>query len=171
MTDHPETCMCMTCDPHDRRLWSRVHEPPVVRFAKLHPEAIIPTRGTPSSAGFDLRTLGALFMSSGGRVLVCTGLQVIIPPGYEGQIRPRSGLALRTGVTVLNAPGTIDADFRGEVQVLLVNLGPANVELDPGERIAQLVIAPVAMLEPLEVDPQPIDTERGAGGFGSTGAR
>jgi dUTP pyrophosphatase len=145
---------------------------PAVRFAKLYPGAIIPTRATPGSAGLDLHLLrpnrAPLFLRPGERERVRTGLQVIVPPGYEGQIRSRSGLAARSGVTVLNAPGTIDADFRGEVQVLLANLGGSVVEFDPDERIAQLVIAPVAMLGVAEVDPKPADTER-AGGFGSTG--
>lgn len=144
---------------------------PVVRFAKLHPDAKLPTRATPGSAGLDLHMLQPSgcprFFRPGERCLVRTGLQVIIPPGYEGQVRPRSGLASR-GVTVLNSPGTIDADFRGELHVLLVNLGEVSVELEPDERIAQLVVAPVAMLEVLEVEPQPEDTER-TGGFGSTG--
>jgi dUTP pyrophosphatase len=146
--------------------------PPRVHFAKLHPGAIIPTRATPGSAGLDLHLLrpnrAPLFLRPGERDLVRTGLQVIIPPGHEGQVRPRSGLAGSRGVTVLNAPGTIDADYRGELQVLLINLGGSTVELDPGERIAQLVIAPVAMPEVVVVEPQPEDTER-AGGFGSTG--
>jgi len=144
---------------------------PVVRFAKLHPEAKLPTRATPGSAGLDLHLLRPsgypLVLLPSQRHLVRTGLQVIIPPGFEGQVRPRSGLALR-GVTVLNAPGTIDADYRAELQVLLVNLSISNVEIRADERIAQLVIAPVAMLDVLEVEPQPEDTER-TGGFGSTG--
>lgn len=146
---------------------------PRVLFAKLHTKAKLPTRKTPGSAGLDLHLLrpnhAPLFLRPGERELVRTGLQVIIPPGYEGQIRPRSGLAMRCGVTVLNAPGTIDSDYRGELGVLLINLSGSTVELDPDERIAQLVIAPVAMLEVAEVEPQPEDTERGASGFGSTG--
>lgn len=151
-----------------------VREPsaPRVAFAKLYPGAIIPTRATPGSAGLDLHLHRAkrapLFVHAGNWVEARTGLQVIIPPGFEGQVRPRSGLAYRLGVTVLNAPGTIDSDYRGELVVLLVNHGPRVVELDPDERIAQLVIAPVAMLEVVEVEPQPADTER-TGGFGSTG--
>jgi dUTP pyrophosphatase len=102
------------------------------------------------------------------RVLVGTGVAVAIPEGFEGQIRPRSGWALKHGVTVLNSPGTIDSDYRGEVMVLLVNLGQQPVRIQPGDRIAQLVIAPCARVEPLEVAVLD-DTQRGAGGYGHTG--
>jgi dUTP pyrophosphatase len=108
-----------------------------------------------------------LVVPPGQRALVPTGLRLAIPEGYEGQVRPRSGLALRHGLTVLNAPGTIDADYRGEVQVLLINLGQEPVTIRPGDRIAQLVIAPVARAE-LVVAKLP-DTQRGSGGFGHTG--
>jgi dUTP pyrophosphatase len=102
------------------------------------------------------------------RVLVPTGLVLQLEPGFEAQVRPRSGLAFKHGVTVLNAPGTIDADFRGEVQVLLVNLGTEPFTVARGMRIAQMVIAPVTMVEPVEV--RHVDeTDRAAGGFGSTG--
>ncbi|MCF8032230.1 MAG: dUTP diphosphatase [Desulfarculaceae bacterium] len=101
-------------------------------------------------------------------VMVPTGLAMAIPPGYEGQVRPRSGLAIKKGLTVVNAPGTIDADYRGEVKVGLVNLGPEAVVLQPGERIAQLVIAPVVQAELAETGELP-PTSRGEGGFGSTG--
>lgn len=111
------------------------------------------------------------FMEPGQRLLVPTGLVMALPPGFEGQVRPRSGLALKHGITVLNAPGTIDADYRGEVQVLLINHNDAVFELRRGERIAQLLVAPVeswtwipeASVEALG------DTERGGGGYGSTG--
>jgi dUTP pyrophosphatase len=103
-----------------------------------------------------------------GRARVPTGLAIAIPPSFEGQVRPRSGLAERTGLTVLNAPGTIDSDYRGEIAVLLVNLGAASVTIEPMERIAQLVIAPVARAELVVVEAlEP--TARGAGGYGSTG--
>ncbi len=102
------------------------------------------------------------------RVLIPTGLSLAIPAGYEGQIRPRSGWALKHGITVLNAPGTIDSDYRGEVQILLVNLGQAPVTIKSGERIAQLVIAPVTSAQIHEVEVLD-DTARGAGGFGHTG--
>lgn len=145
---------------------------PTLKVAKLSPGAVLPTRATPGSAGLDLhmdRTKDPCWLVPGGRVLVPTGLQVIIPPGYEGQVRPRSGLALRRGITVLNSPGTIDADYRGELGVLLVNLGHDPVRVDPGERIAQFVIAPVAMLGIEETSPQPTIPGR-SGGFGSTGS-
>ena len=104
----------------------------------------------------------------GGRVLIPTGLAMALPEGYEAQIRPRSGLALKHGITVLNAPGTVDSDYRGEVSVLLVNLGDRPVRIARGERIAQMVVAPVTRIawrEQTTLD----DTRRGAGGYGSTG--
>jgi dUTP pyrophosphatase len=107
-------------------------------------------------------------LCAGERRLVPTGLAVAIPRGFEGQVRPRSGLAHREGVTLLNTPGTIDADYRGEIQVLLVNLGPAPVRVRRGDRIAQLVIAPVVRAEWREVRTL-APTGRGGGGFGSTG--
>ena len=132
----------------------------------------VPSYATAGSAGADLRAAvdADCWIAPGGRRLVPTGFRVAIPPGYEGQVRPRSGLALRHGVTLPNAPGTIDSDFRGELQVLLANLGERPFRVRRGDRIAQLVIAPVeaARFEPraaLEA------TERGEGGFGSTGAR
>ncbi len=102
------------------------------------------------------------------RAAIPTGLALELPPGFEGQVRPRSGLALKSGLTVLNAPGTIDADYRGEVQVLLVNLSSSPVTLRRGDRIAQLVVAPVTRARLVEVS-ELTDTERGTGGFGSTG--
>ena len=111
----------------------------------------------------------ALVLMPGQRALVPTGLELALPPGHEGQVRPRSGLALKHGLTVLNSPGTIDADYRGEVGVILVNLGQAPVELTPGMRIAQLVVAPVVQAQVQRVEV--LDgTARGGGGFGSTGA-
>ena len=102
------------------------------------------------------------------RVAVPTGFAIEIPPGFEGQVRPRSGRALRDGLTVVNAPGTIDSDYRGEIQVIMVNLGRAPVAIEPGDRIAQLVIAPVARATLAEVEFL-TDTSRGGGGFGHTG--
>lgn len=131
----------------------------------------LPGYATDGAAGLDLMAaLGpeGLSIAPGSRVRVPTGLAMAIPPGYEGQVRPRSGLAAREGLTVLNAPGTIDADYRGEVQVLLVNLGDRPVTLAHGDRIAQLVVAPVTRAVLAEV--ATLDaTARGAGGFGSTG--
>ena len=133
----------------------------------------LPERATPHAAGMDLRAAipaGETWaLAPGERRLVPTGLVVAIPPGHEGQVRPRSGLAFRNGVTVLNAPGTIDADYRGEVQVLLINHGSDAVEIPRGMRIAQLVVAPVSRAILREV--QSLDeTGRGKGGFGSTGS-
>ena len=129
-----------------------------------------PRYETPQSAGMDLRAHlpEAIDLAPGERVLVPTGLRLQIPPGYEGQVRPRSGLALKRGITVLNAPGTIDADYRGEVGVLLVNLSGEAQRIEPGERIAQLVIAPLTRVRWEEVE-ELDESERGGGGFGSTG--
>ena len=135
------------------------------------PDALpLPSYMTTDAAGMDLLAdIDAdLDLPSGERRLVPTGIAVAIPPGYEGQVRPRSGLAHRAGLTVLNAPGTIDADYRGEVQVLLVNLGAETVRIRRGDRVAQLVIAPVVRARWQEVAALPT-TGRGAGGFGSTG--
>jgi dUTP pyrophosphatase len=107
-------------------------------------------------------------LAPGQRLAVPTGLAMAVPPGFEIQVRPRSGLARQHGVTVANAPGTIDADYRGEVLVLLVNLGTESVRIQHGDRIAQIVVAPVVLVEPEEVDALP-ETARGEGGFGSTG--
>jgi dUTP pyrophosphatase len=122
------------------------------------------------AAGMDLASAadGPLEMKPGDRIGVPTGLALEIPVGFEGQVRPRSGLALRAGVTILNAPGTIDSDYRGEVTVLLVNLGREPFTIDPGDRIAQLVIAPVTRCELEETD-ELSSTTRGSGGFGHTG--
>jgi dUTP pyrophosphatase len=130
----------------------------------------LPSPASPGSSGFDLRAALAAetVLRPGERLLVPTGLVLEIPPGWEGQVRPRSGLALRHGIGVLNAPGTIDSDYRGEVCVILVNLGQESVELARGERIAQLVVAPVSRAELVQVN-ELADTARGAGGFGHTG--
>ena len=131
----------------------------------------LPDHATPQSAGLDLLAAVAepVTLAPGERLLIPTGLRMALPEGWEAQLRPRSGLALRHGVTVLNSPGTIDADYRGEVGVILVNLGQEPVTGSRGMRIAQLVLAPVARVawEPAERLP---DSPRGAGGFGSTGA-
>ncbi len=133
----------------------------------------LPAPATPESAGLDLRAAvsGEVVVAPGERVLVPTGFAVAIPPGFEGQVRPRSGLALRYGITVPNAPGTIDSDYRGELAVLLHNGGNAPFHLRRGERIAQLVIAPIALaaLEEVESQDDLGSTERGGGGFGHTG--
>jgi dUTP pyrophosphatase len=132
----------------------------------------LPAYETAHAAGMDLRAAvpqdEPLTLHPGDRHAVPTGLSMAIPPGYEGQVRPRSGLALRSGVTCLNSPGTVDADYRGEVKVILINLGPENFIVRRGDRIAQLLIAPVvqaAWRETVALDA----TARGEGGFGSTG--
>lgn len=128
----------------------------------------LPRYETPGAAGLDLRADEAVTLAPGERRLVPTGLAVEIPPGYEGQVRPRSGLALRHGIGMVNAPGTIDSDYRGEVGVLLVNHGQAPVAFSRGDRIAQLVVAPVVRVELVVADALS-DSGRGGGGFGSTG--
>lgn len=130
----------------------------------------LPEYATDHSAGLDLKAniKENLLMQPLSRVLVPTGLYIELPKGYEAQIRPRSGLALRHGITVLNSPGTIDADYRGEIQVLLVNLSDKEFEIRDGERICQMVIASHAQVEWLEVT-EISDTKRGIGGFGHTG--
>jgi len=130
----------------------------------------LPHYATPDSDGCDLRAAVSepLVLEPGQRFAVPTGLKLAIPPGFEGQVRPRSGLTLRKGVTVANAPGTIDADYRGELKVLLVNLGQEPAVIERGDRIAQFVVAPVVQLE-WEATETLDDTDRGEGGFGSTG--
>ena len=130
----------------------------------------LPAYATAGSAGMDLAAAVAspLVLPPGGRIDVPTGIALALPDGWEGQVRPRSGLALKHGVTVLNSPGTIDADYRGEIRVILANLGDAPVTISRGERVAQLVIAPVGRAEWRGEDHLP-PTRRRAGGFGSTG--
>ena len=130
----------------------------------------LPAYETVDSSGLDLRAHldEAIVLAPGQRALIPTGLRLEIPPGFEGQVRPRSGLALKRGLTVLNAPGTIDADYRGDVGVILVNHSDEDQRLEPGDRIAQIVFAEVARAELVEVDALD-ETDRSAGGFGSTG--
>ena len=132
----------------------------------------LPAYETIASAGMDLRAnlSEGLLLKSGEQLLVPTGLFIALPEGYEAQIRPRSGLAFKHGITVLNSPGTIDADYRGEVKVLLINHGVEDFEIKDGERIAQMVIAAHARIEWNSVN-ELEETERGAGGFGSTGKK
>ena len=146
----------------------------VVRILRLPHGAdlSLPAYQSAEAAGLDLLAAvsadAPLMLAPGARAQVPTGLAIALPPGHEAQVRPRSGLAARHGVTVLNAPGTIDADYRGEVQVLLINHGAESVAIERGMRIAQLIVAPVAharLVETAALD----DTARGAGGFGSTG--
>jgi len=127
-----------------------------------------PAYATTGAAGLDIVSAEDIVLRPGDRHAVSTGFAIAIPPGYEVQVRPRSGLALKFGVTCLNTPGTIDADYRGEVKVILANLGAEPFEVKRGERIAQLVPAEVAAARFIEVESLD-DTQRGAGGFGSTG--
>jgi len=130
----------------------------------------LPEHASPGSAGLDLRAAidDELNVEPGERVQIPTGLILELPSGWEGQVRPRSGLALRHGVTLLNTPGTIDSDYRGEVQVILVNLGQEDFRVTRGDRIAQLVVAPVSQVSVVEAESLG-STPRGDGGFGSTG--
>ena len=128
----------------------------------------LPAYQTPGSAGMDLHAAESLTLAPMARAAVGTGLSIAVPMGFEAQIRPRSGLAFRHGISVPNAPGTIDADYRGELKVLLINLGSAPFEVRRGMRIAQMIIAPVVQAQLQEVEDLD-DSERGAGGFGSTG--
>ena len=139
-----------------------------VKFRKIHPDATLPAYAHPGDAGMDVRSVADLEIGPGERALVPTGLVMALPPGYEAQVRPRSGLALKRGVTVLNSPGTIDEGYRGEVGVILANFGNEPFPVRKGDRIAQIVVAPVVQArveETFETD----NTDRGAGGFGSTG--
>jgi dUTP pyrophosphatase len=148
---------------------------PTIAVMRLpHGEGLpLPAYETEHAAGMDLRAAvpeeAPIILRPGDRHAVPTGLCLAIPPGFEGQVRPRSGLALRHGVTCLNSPGTVDADYRGEVKVILVNHGPENFVVRRGERIAQLLISPVVQAAWREVDSLEA-TARGEGGFGSTGA-
>jgi dUTP pyrophosphatase len=130
----------------------------------------LPKRMTEHAAGFDLHAAvaGPTTIARGQILLVPCGFAMALPPGYEAQVRPRSGLSSRHGVTIVNTPGTIDADYRGEVHVPLINLGPADFVIERGMRIAQMVVMPVPPVELIEVE-ELDDTARGRGGFGHTG--
>ena len=142
----------------------------VLKVLKTDPRILLPEYETASAAGMDLRA----FLSNDvsipplGRVKISTGLKMEIPEGYEGQIRPRSGLAVKEGLTVLNSPGTIDSDYRGDIEIILVNLGGKDIVIKDGQRIAQLVISPVCRAAIEETDSL-TPSHRGSGGFGSTG--
>lgn len=137
-------------------------------FKRIHPDAVLPAYAHPSDVGMDIRSVDELVIPSGKYALVHTGLVMLLPPMYEAQVRPRSGLALKSGVTVLNAPGTIDSGYRGEVGVILANFGDVDFIVRKGDKVAQLVIAPVTRPEIVETDLVDV-TDRGASGFGSTG--
>lgn len=128
----------------------------------------LPSYATAGAAGMDLRAAETLTLKPGTRALVSTGIAVALPDNHEAQVRPRSGLAVKHGVTVLNSPGTIDADYRGEIKVPLINLGTEDFIINRGDRIAQMVVAPVTMADLVEVVNLD-ETVRGAGGFGSSG--
>jgi|TARA_B110000263_G_C14952097_1_gene348560 dUTP pyrophosphatase len=132
----------------------------------------LPAYATPGSAGLDLLAAISddISLAPGSRVLMPTGLAIALPEGYEAQVRPRSGLALKNGVTVLNSPGTIDADYRGEIGIILINHGDAPFVVTRGMRIAQLIVAPVTQLSWVETTELPTTT-RGTGGYGSTGMK
>lgn len=140
----------------------------VLGFKRIHPDAVLPAYAHPSDAGMDVRSVEDVMIPVGGRALVHTGLVMMLPPMYEAQVRPRSGLALKSGVTVLNTPGTIDSGYRGEVCVILANFGETGFQVKKGDKIAQIVIAPVTQPEIVETD-EVDETDRGVGGFGSTG--
>jgi dUTP pyrophosphatase len=129
----------------------------------------LPAYETAGAAGMDLRAAEAITLAPGARCLMPAGIAIALPEGFEAQVRPRSGLAVKHGITVLNAPGTIDCDYRGEVKVPLINHGDRPFEIARGDRIAQMVIAPVTRASWAEVETLD-STERGAGGFGSSGA-
>jgi len=145
-----------------------------IQFKKLpHAEDLpLPSYESPFAAGMDVRAAleEPITLSPGKRMLIPTGLKMALPEGYEAQIRPRSGLAYRNGITMLNTPGTIDSDYRGEVKVLAVNLGEESFEIHHGDRVAQMVVAPVTQAEIKEVE-ELSETKRAEGGFGSTGVK
>jgi dUTP pyrophosphatase len=145
-------------------------EPLTVRVRRLRPDAILPRYMTELAAGMDLHAVldAPVRLVPGQRTLIPTGIALGIPSGYEGQVRPRSGLALRQGVTLVNAPGTIDADYRGEIAVIVINHGAEEVTIAQGDRIAQLVFAPVCRVQLAAVEALD-DTTRSCGGFGHTG--
>lgn len=147
--------------------------PPPVRFRVLDGRATVPRRQSALAAGLDVaaclpEAAPSITLGPGEIAVVPTGLAIAIPDGFEGQVRPRSGLATKRGITVPNAPGTIDADYRGELRIALINLSKDRQTIEHGDRIAQLVIAPVAMCDVVVVDDLD-ETARGAQGFGSTG--
>lgn len=141
-----------------------------IKVEKMQHAVGLPEYMSPGSAGMDLQAAEKIEnINSGEHCLVPTGLKMSLPEGYEGQIRPRSGLALKYGITVLNSPGTIDSDFRGELKVILINLGQKPYTIEKGERIAQLVISPIVQAKLHQVESLAEETSRGEGGFGHSG--
>jgi dUTP pyrophosphatase len=141
-----------------------------VEIRLLHPAAVAPVRSRDGDAGYDLRTVEAFELAPGERATVATGVAIALPPGVAGLVVPRSGLAARHGLSVVNAPGLIDPNYRGEIRVVLVNLGSEPFHAEAGDRIAQLLLVPYLAPELVAVDELP-PTERGALGFGSSGRR
>lgn len=141
-----------------------------VLVKKLYTDAIIPKYQTPGAAGFDLHSREEKLLYPGGIAIVGTGLVMEIPEGYEGEARPRSGMAFKKGITLINSPGTIDSDYRGEVKVALVNHSEHPYRIKKGQRVCQMLIKPVIKAELVEVDAEFSKTERGTGGFGHTGS-
>jgi len=141
----------------------------ILKIKKLHPDATIPKRGTPSSSGLDLSSLEDHFILPNQTKLVTTGISVDIPVGYEIQVRPRSGLSLKTPLRLANSIGTVDQDYQGDISVILWNSGAGPVVIKAGERIAQMVLCPVVLPEVVEVTELSKETIRGSNGFGSTG--
>lgn len=157
------------CIPLRDRQADLMPSPMALRFVRIGDHDLpLPAYETAGAAGMDLRARDGDWIRPGGVRVFPTGWAVELPSGVEGQVRPRSGLAARRGVTVLNAPGTIDSDYRGEVQVILINHGREDYEVQEGDRIAQLVIAPMVRVVP-EIATAVTTTDRGAGGLGSTG--
>lgn len=141
-----------------------------VKIKQLNPKAKIPTYGSQEAAGADLCSVVNVTLRPGERFLIPCGFAIELPVGFEVQVRPRSGLAFKHGVTVLNAPGTIDSDYRGEMKVLLINHGDDPFKIEEGDRIAQMLIAPV-FLANFQIADELGPSDRGAGGFGSTGVK
>lgn len=143
-----------------------------IKVKKLHPQAVTPGYMTEHAAGMDLHTVieAPLSLAPGERTLLPTGLAMEIPPGFEGQVRPRSGLALKKGISLVNSPGTIDADYRGEIGIIIINHGCDPVEFLPGDRVAQLIVAPVTQATIVEAG-ELNDSARSTGGFGHTGVK
>lgn len=145
-----------------------------LQILKLDPEIPMPSYASSGSAGFDLRAYlpeGPVTLKAKSRDKIPTGLKFLIPDGYEIQIRPRSGLAFKNGISLTNSPGTIDSDYRGEIQILIINLGDEDFQINHGDRIAQAVLAPVILANFIEISelPEEINNNRATGGFGSTG--
>ena len=142
-----------------------------IRILKKHPDAIVPQYATSGASGLDLhaRIPHDIYLQPGVRFTCPVGIGIELPEGFDAQVRPRSGLAMKHGVTVLNSPGTVDADYRGEICAILINHGDQAFKIEPNQRVAQLVIAPVVRVELVETDVL-AETLRGAGGFGHTGS-